>query len=1156
MNRGIDPKWNNEQVSAESTSRELATHDTTQNRDLTDSCLSYQEQSWNSGERCLVENLVLLFPLPLGPKATETLLALICNEKFLREAHGETPTLSEYQKRFPDLANDIKLQWEIDDLFASEDSDIPSSVEMPSRVRRIGRYEVLSELGRGAMGVVYLAWDPQLKRKIAIKRLRTGEDASSEEITRIRTEAEAVAQLQHPTIVQIYDVGEDDELPYLAMEYCSGGTLAKRLDGKPISPKLAAELLVKICGGVAAAHDRRIVHRDLKPKNVILEREEDWVPKVSDFGLAKLLDGNSTATATGNILGTPAYMAPEQAFGDAKRVGPAADIYSLGAILYECLTGRPPFLGVTIADTLEQVRQLEPVRVRQLEPQVPVDLEIIASRCLQKDASHRYATVVELIVDIENYLAGRPIRARPISFATHLVRWGKRNPIVAGLTTGILLLLCATIALQWFTSRQIKKEIQEKSLALNERADALNAKEFALQVAKENELLAEKRLYAAEMNLAEQAFTAGNPARAMDLLENQRPGLNSARPDFRGFEWHYLYGQLQQDLVTSFQPDYVPVTDAQFSSDGKYLAWYTIDVLLGNAWIVDLSAPNFEVHGLWENGEVGGIAFSPDGSTIAIASDQEVMFVELPSRRRKDSLKTNSKIKVLAWSPDGKWMALGGHDGSIRMQQLDGNKEHIDLPPHQLSILSLNFTNDSKQVYATSGYAPNDVLTRQYNFTESPLAEPKELKGVSVFDLSADGKQLAGLNWGVIKIVDAVNHDMLWEEQLTSGTIGCVRFSIDGDRVIRGGLGDRLAEIWNWKDKKLLKRVAHNAAVRAVSFDRQDKYWVTASDDGVVKLWSTLGEKSKDDWTHTPPIRQMDVVDDKVYVGGDFHFEILSEDSTQNGIKNSFKYLYELSTDGKVALVLRPTPRPDGSNEEFEFTPDHPPPGLPETIEIWDVGSPNPRLSFQLPDHKERAWRAAAFSSSGSLLATRQWDSFVRIWRVSGTLPKEMFAIDDVNCLNLRFSKDEKYLAACCEGSCVKVIELDSGKVLPSFQLSSISQQWTITAEFSADSRYLAAGNAAGVVQVWDVQSQQRVATLRGHLGETHSLAFFPNSEILAVGGVGPITIWNLTTGQQLMTIATPDYKIEQIAIADNGMTLYGRSDNGVVRRWKVKEID
>ncbi len=334
----------------------------------------------------------------------------------------------------------------------------------------IDRYTIVGELGRGGIGIVYEAWDPKLKRKLAIKRLRAGFDASPEELKSMRSEAEAIAKIRHPNIVQIYDVGELNGMPFLAMEFCEGGSLAKRIDGQPLQPTLAAEFILKIAAGVGEAHKSRIIHRDLKPGNVLLERAGLWNPKVADFGLAKLLDGDGAATVSGSIIGTPAYMAPEQAFGDSKRVGPAADIYSIGAILYECLTGRPPFRGTTVADTLDQVRSREPVAVRLLEPKVPIDLQTITHKCLRKDSSQRYASVEELAEDLTRFLEHKPIRARRESWIESSWRMAIRYPLVASLTSAFLLFLLTVAVGSLMFAKHANKLKNEALLA---QADAL-----------------------------------------------------------------------------------------------------------------------------------------------------------------------------------------------------------------------------------------------------------------------------------------------------------------------------------------------------------------------------------------------------------------------------------------------------------------------------------------------------------------------------------------------------------------------------------------------------------------------------------------------------------------------------------------------------------
>jgi tetratricopeptide (TPR) repeat protein/tRNA A-37 threonylcarbamoyl transferase component Bud32 len=301
-------------------------------------------------------------------------------------------------------------------------------------------YELLDKLGQGGMGVVYKARQPGLNRIVAIKRLLP--DAGVPARARFTIEAQAVAQVQHPNIVQIYEIGEADGLPYFSMEYVPGANLAAKLAGTPQDPGLAAQLVEVVARAVQAAHEHGIIHRDLKPSNILLSN--DGTPKVSDFGLAKRLDDESGQTKTGDVFGTPSYMAPEQAAGLTKEVGPLADVYALGAILYELLTGRAPFKGASILDTLEQVRTVEPVAPRALQPPVPRDLETICLKCLQKEAARRYGSAQKLADDLRRFANGEPIHARPVGGGERLWRWCRRNPTVASLISAVALLLVLT----------------------------------------------------------------------------------------------------------------------------------------------------------------------------------------------------------------------------------------------------------------------------------------------------------------------------------------------------------------------------------------------------------------------------------------------------------------------------------------------------------------------------------------------------------------------------------------------------------------------------------------------------------------------------------------------------------------------------------------
>jgi tetratricopeptide (TPR) repeat protein/tRNA A-37 threonylcarbamoyl transferase component Bud32 len=301
-------------------------------------------------------------------------------------------------------------------------------------------YELLGVLGRGGMGVVYKARQKGLNRLVALKMVLAGTHASPDQLARFQTEAEAVAGLQHPHIVQIYQVGRHDGLPYLSLEYLPGGGLDRKLAGKPLSPTEAARLVPALAGAMQYAHGHGIIHRDLKPANILFA--QDGSPRITDFGLAKRLDaGPASQTRTGTLLGTPSYMAPEQARGETHDIGPLADVYALGAILYELLTGRPPFQGATLLDTLEQVRTQEPVPVRQLQPKVPRDLETICLKCLHKEPPKRYASAGELADDLRSFLAGEPIRARPVRLPERGWRWCRKNPRTAALSAAVLVLL-------------------------------------------------------------------------------------------------------------------------------------------------------------------------------------------------------------------------------------------------------------------------------------------------------------------------------------------------------------------------------------------------------------------------------------------------------------------------------------------------------------------------------------------------------------------------------------------------------------------------------------------------------------------------------------------------------------------------------------------
>jgi tRNA A-37 threonylcarbamoyl transferase component Bud32 len=347
---------------------------------------------------------------------SESLLELLVQWEELRR-QGKTATPEEL------CPDDARLQALLRERLARRQRlhavlDLPAvtqheHVARPASLPVIDGYEIGELLGRGGMGLVFKARQQALKRHVALKIVVSGAHAGADERARFRTEAEAVARLHHPSIVQIYEVGEQAGCPYLALEFVSGGSLAQQLDGTPMPPRRAAQLLLDLARAVQHAHEQGIIHRDLKPANVLLT--ETGVAKIADFGLAKLLDVEQSHTQTGTVLGSPSYMAPEQAAGQVRAIGRATDVYALGAILYELLTGRPPFVGASFLETLDQVRNHDPAPPQVLQPRVPGDLATICLKCLEKNPAQRYLSAAALAQDLDLFLRGEAIAARTLT---------------------------------------------------------------------------------------------------------------------------------------------------------------------------------------------------------------------------------------------------------------------------------------------------------------------------------------------------------------------------------------------------------------------------------------------------------------------------------------------------------------------------------------------------------------------------------------------------------------------------------------------------------------------------------------------------------------------------------------------------------------------
>jgi serine/threonine protein kinase len=478
------------------------------------------EAVWAAGRRPVIEDFLAEAPEAERPSVLRELLLV---ELHYRRRAGEGPKAEEYAARFPAL----DPAWLAGALARGAPAGPPV----------VPGYEVLGRLGRGGMGVVYQARQVGLGRLVALKMVLAGPHAGEEELARFRREAEAVARLQHPHIVQIYEVGQHDGLPFLSLEFVDGGSLDGRLAGGPVAAQPAARLLEVVARAVHYAHERGIVHRDLKPANILLQRKSetpnpkseqggavsdlgfrlsDFEPKVTDFGLAKRLDRQTARTRTGAVLGTPPYMAPEQASGGTGHVGPAADVYALGAILYELLTGRPPFQAATPMDTIMQVLSAEPVPPGRLAARVPRDLETVCLKCLEKDPQKRYASARELADDLGRFLRGEPVAARRVSPLGRAWRWCRRKPALAAAAA------CALAALATAGGFALRAHLTEAESRARQAAYEKRLRAARQGHAEERALLAALRGDAAgaDRAIAEAESLGASPGR-LSLLRGQ-----------------------------------------------------------------------------------------------------------------------------------------------------------------------------------------------------------------------------------------------------------------------------------------------------------------------------------------------------------------------------------------------------------------------------------------------------------------------------------------------------------------------------------------------------------------------------------------------------------------------------------------------------------
>ncbi len=481
-------------------------------------------------------------------------------------------------------------------------------VPMPPEALVIAdRYRVIETIGRGGMGVVYKAWQENLNRVVAVKMLNSGSFAGPEEKQRFIQEAKAVAQLNHPNIVTVFDWGEDGGMPYFSMEYVAGQSLAEAIRHQPLEPRAAAEVVRSIAVAIHYAHQQGILHRDLKPANILLGREQR--PKVTDFGIAKLRAADQTLTASGQVLGSPGYLPPEQISPDQGAVGATCDVYSLGAVLYCSLTGKAPFGAGSMAATLRQILESEPVPLRRLDPTIPRDLETICLKCLEKSPSRRYQSALDLAQELGRCLAGEPIQAKPVNPVARLGKWAKRRPVEAALTTLAAMLLVAGLLGIDLKRREAVFERQ--------RAEGMARAE-----ARERGR-ADDALSSMQMRTAEDLFEQDQAGPAVALLASvvrRQPTNRIASERLVSALAYRLF--FRPHLPGMNHPSHVFF--GSFSLDGQRVVTVSSDKA---ARVWDWRTGQGIARPLQHDGDILSAAFSPDGKQIVTASEDKTVRV-------------------------------------------------------------------------------------------------------------------------------------------------------------------------------------------------------------------------------------------------------------------------------------------------------------------------------------------------------------------------------------------------------------------------------------------------------------------------------------------------------------------------------------------------
>jgi WD40 repeat protein/serine/threonine protein kinase len=1011
-----------------------------------------------------------------------------------------------------------------------EASAAPASFQAPQSggenapLGSFGDYDLLEEIARGGMGVVYKARQSKLGRIVAVKMIQAGPLAGKEFVQRFRTESAAAAILQHPNIVAIHDVGVHEGRHYFSMDYVEGPNLVQRVGQQPLPANKAAGYVEIIAKAIHYAHERGILHRDLKPSNVLIDSNDQ--PRITDFGLARRLDGESSLTMSGHVLGSPNFMPPEQAGAKRGKVGRPSDVYALGGILYYLLTARAPFQADSLEHTITQVINVEPVSPRLLNPSVPRDLETITLKCLEKEPSRRYQTAQELADELGRVLRHEPIRARPITQPEKLWRWCRRKP---ALTSAVVFAIAALVIGLATTSWQWRRA---ERLAASERHER--------QRAEAGESNAVRQIYIDQLNLAQAAWEQNNIIRMRGLLDE------TASAPQRGFEWYYWQRHMHLELL-ALRGHTGPILAVAYSRDGRRIATGSADKS-ARVWDAETGLESFRLEGHTDS--VRAVAFSRDGQRIVTGSwDRTVRVWDAATGRSLRSIVANGKeVFSVAFSPDGQRIVSGGQEEKARVWDANSGDEIFPLEGHTNLVWAVAFSEDGRRIVTGSWDQTAKVWDAA---TGEHLCTLIGHRGaVLSVAFSPDGQRVVtGGQDHRAKVWDAVNGTTLFTLKGHSAVVFSVSFSRDGKRILTNS-DDQTARLWDaasGEELRVFKGHGSRIGSAALSPDGQRivtgggavrfapegiAFNPTTGDDHAAKVWDATDTRE----VLTLSGHEKDVVSVDVSADGRF---------VASGSFDGTARVWDIRTGQEVSRMTGHEAPVRG----VAFFPDGKrlvTGGFDGTARIWDIASR--REIHRLEGHAAQVF-SVAVSPDSRWIATSGWDHTVRVWDGATGQPRHKFDEASPSVFGVAFSPDSRQVGSANVFGMVRLWDPDSGREYPGFR--DTRNIWSLA--FSRDGRRIVTGSHGLIAKVWDAGSGQQQITLEGHAAHIHAAVFSPDGRRIVTGSADQTAkLWDAVTGRELLTLKGHNGAVFSVAFTPDGQRIVTGSGDGTVKVWEA----